>query len=299
MSGLVKKIDMHAHTVRMLPIPRPDGSNYATPSEICKIYDKIGVEKGVLLPEITPDGICSTTNNEDIYEIVSAFPENFSWFCNIDPRFDANSKNTDFGYFLKYYKALGAKGVGEITANLYFDDERVFALFKACEEYDMPVIFHMGHTNGEYGLIDELNLPRLEKALATFPKLKFLGHSPRFWSHIGGDVNENTRHGFPSGKVVPGGRVVELMRKYPNLCGDLSSGSGYNALIRDKEFAYSFMEEFKDRLYYATDICDSAFISRESIKLASFLDEAVTDEKISYETYYKISRGNALEILNK
>lgn len=296
---LVKKIDMHVHTVRVLGIPRPDGSNYPLPETLCEMYDKIGIEKGVILPEISPDGIFSTSNNEDIREIVEAYPNNFSWFCNIDPRFDTNTAETDFGYFLRYYKALGAKGVGEITCNLYFDDPRVLALFKACEEYDMPVIFHMGHTNGEYGLIDELGLPRLEKALKAFPKLKFLGHSQRFWSEISGDVDEVTRHGWPNCKVVSGGRVVELMRKYPNLCGDLSAGSGYNAMSRDPEFAYSFMEEFKDRLYYGTDICAPENITRPMIKLASFLDEAVTNGKISYEAYFKISRGNALDILKK
>ena len=161
----------------------------------------------------------------------------------------------------------------------------------------MPVIFHIGHTNGDYGLIDEYGLPRLEKTLKQFPNLKFLAHSQRWWSHISGDITEETYHGYPDGPVVPGGRVVELMRKYPNLYGDLSAFSGYNALARDPEFAYRFMEEFKDRLLYGTDISAPYHIDRPMIKLAAFLDEAVTAGKISYDAYLRISRENALEIL--
>ena len=95
----------------------------------------------------------------------------------------------------------------------------IWNLFKHAEICEMPVIFHIGHTNGDYGLIDEYGLPRLEKTLQQFPKLKFLAHSQRFWSHISGDITEETYHGYPEGPVVPGGRIVELMRKYPNLCG--------------------------------------------------------------------------------
>ncbi|PIP15908.1 MAG: amidohydrolase, partial [bacterium (Candidatus Ratteibacteria) CG23_combo_of_CG06-09_8_20_14_all_48_7] len=37
---------------------------------------------------------------------------------------------------------------------------------------------------------------------------------------------------YPAGKVVPGGKVVAMLRHYPNLYGDLSAGSGLNALKR-------------------------------------------------------------------
>ena len=144
--------------------------------------------------------------------------------------------------------------------------------------------------------IDELGLPRLEKVLGMFPKLKFLGHSQKFWAEIG-QCDEVSRNGYPTGKVTPG-RVVELMRKYPNLCGDMSAGSGANAMIRDPEFAYAFMEEFQDRLYFGLDICapqDSGI----RVQLGQFLDESMQKGKISYTAYEKISRGNALDLLEK
>lgn len=71
-----------------------------------------------------------------------------------------------------------------------------------------------------------------------------LGHSQVFWSEIGADVTMQNRSGYPAGRVTPG-RLVELMRDYPNLYGDLSAGSGFNAISRDLEFGCAFLEQFQ------------------------------------------------------
>ncbi|NLD88535.1 MAG: amidohydrolase family protein [Clostridiales bacterium] len=295
--ALVKKIDIHVHTISSRGILRKNGNTFALPHELREMYDKIGVEKGVLLPIIKPEQSLELNTNREIRDIVKANPESFAWFCGIDPRQGNNAPDTDFSYMLEYYKSEGAKGVGEMLANIYFDDERVFNFFHHCEKCNMPVIFHIGNLGRDYGLVDEFGLPRLEKALKTFPKLRFLGHSQKFWAEISGDLTPEQRDGYPTGKVTPGGRVVELMRNYPNLYGDLSAGSGYNAVSRDPEFGYGFIEEFQDRLYYGTDICDPANITNPMLKLASFLDEGVTQGKISQAAYEKVSRINALKLL--
>ena len=139
----------------------------------------------------------------------------------------------------------------------------------------MPVIFHIGNPGIGYGLADELGLPRLEKVLGMFPNLAFLGHSQKFWAEISSDCSLEKRVGYPKGKIMPGGRIVELMRKYQNLHGDLSAGSGHNAITRDPEFGYKFIEEFQDRLYYGTDISDPKNVTDSMLKLSSWLDEAM------------------------
>ena len=111
-------------------------------------------------------------------------------------------------------------------------------------------------------------------------------------------TDEASRDSYPTGKVIPG-RVPELMRKYPNLCGDLSAGSGYNAVTRDPEFGWAFLEEFQDRLYFGTDICAPCNMHSDMMKLAAVLDDAVQRGKISYAAYEKISRGNALDLLER
>ncbi|HOP12173.1 MAG TPA: hypothetical protein PK629_11870 [Oscillospiraceae bacterium] len=295
----VQKIDIHVHQVLEKGMPRFTGDTFTTPEELLIFYKLLGVEKGVVLPGVSPEGTFDCHDNKESYQIVRKYPQYFYWFCNLDPRMGNNSPDTDFSHFLNYYKGLGAKGVGELTANMYFDDPMVLNLFKHCEACDMPVTFHIGFKGNDYGLIDDLGLPRLEKVLNMFPKLKFLGHSQKFWSEISGDVTEQNRGENKPGKVTPGGRVVELMRKYPNLCGDLSASSGYNAVSRDPEFGYAFMEEFQDRLYYGTDICSPVNITWDMLKLSAFLDEAMEKGKISYAAYKKISRTNALALLER
>ena len=130
-----------------------------------------------------------------------------------------------------------------------------------------------------------------------FPGLQFIGHSTKFWAEISGDLTPEKGRGLHSGKVAPNGRITELMRKYPNLTCDLSANSGWNAMVRDPEFTCGFMEEFADRLYYGTDICAAEQRNSPMLGLAAFLDELMESRQISYDTYYKISRGNAEKLL--
>ena len=294
----IKKIDIHVHaTMEKSGVLRSNGETMATADELVAMYDELGVEKGVLLPLVSPEGQLEMIDNRETREIVAKYPDRFYWFCNIDPRQFSNAPDSDFSGAIKYYKSLGAKGIGEMTSNLYFDDPLVMRLFEYCEEYDLPVTFHIGYMGGDYGLVDDMGLPRLEKVLKTFPKLRFLGHSQKFWSQIGGDLVEADRGGFPQGKVVEGGRVVELMRMYPNLCGDLSAGSGVNSMVRDPEFACKFKEEFQDRLFYGTDICAPGNIRELRVKLPVYLEEWHKQGMISYEVCEKVLRTNALRLL--
>ena len=290
----MKKIDMHVHLKARREINRiGSGSTYCLPEELLAKYEELGVDRGVILPEVNPECLYGSQSQEEILEVVQKYEGRFSWFCNIDPRGITNSPKADFSYWLTYYKELGAKGLGEICANLYFDDPRVENLFAHCEKNDMPVVFHIGpQLGGCYGLVDELGLPRLEKELQKFPKLKFFGHSQPFWAEISSDINDETRDDYPTGKVIPG-RIVELMRKYDNLYGDMSAGSGFNAVSRDPQFGFAFIEEFQDRLFYATDIC----APENDMKLSHWLDNAVENNKISRTAYEKVCRKNAERIL--
>ncbi|MBE6551889.1 MAG: hypothetical protein E7665_07125 [Ruminococcaceae bacterium] len=295
----VKKIDIHVHSI-LSKVGSPDdnrGGNFTTPDELRRIYDRYGIEFGVQLPLSSPEGRGRLITSEESYLLAQRFPETYVWFCNVDPRQGYNTANFDLTVFLKAYKEMGAKGVGEVCANLYIDDPYMYNLFGACEKMGMPLTFHIGTKGISYGMVDDLGLPRLEKALQDFPNLIFLGHSQLFWAEISGDCTEDIRGGYPTGKVVPGGRVVELMRKYPNLYGDMSAGSGTNAFMRDPEHAYKMFEEFQDRLFFGTDICDPAQEEDEMLLMAKFLDDAMEQGKISYDAYYKISRGNALKLL--
>jgi predicted TIM-barrel fold metal-dependent hydrolase len=199
-------------------------------------------------------------------------------------------------YLLNHYKKLGAKGVGELTANLYVDDPKMEHFFCACEACDLPVTIHIAPVaNEDYGIYDDVGLPRLEKVLANHPNLKIIGHSQAFWAEISGDLKPEERGVYPTGPVVEGGTITRLMRKYPNLYCDLSAGSGSNAMMRDPEHTARFFEEFSDRVMYACDIC--TVHCEFTFEFRAFLDKMLDDGKLSAENYKKILRENAIRIL--
>ena len=288
---ILPKIDIHSHVTPEALTWRENGQTFCTAEELRQMYDRLNVEKALLLP---PPKEMSAREAKNM---VRDHPETFGWwFVNFDPVTECNDPEADLSVVMNFYKKAGAKGIGELVWNRYFDDPYILNLFRHAEKCELPVTFHIGNMGKDYGLVDELGLPRLEKVLGMFPKLKFLGHSQKFWAEIG-QCDEESRKGYPTGKVIPG-RVVELMRKYPNLNGDMSAGSGANAMIRDPEFAYTFLEEFQDRLFFGLDIC-APQDSGVRLQLGEFLDEAMLNNKISYTAYEKICRGNALDLLEK
>ena len=213
----------------------------------------------------------------------------------VDPRMGDHSVNADLSKYLMHYKNLGAKGVGELISQMYLDHPMMDNLFHHCEMCDMPVTIHLApQIGGYYGIVDDIKLPRLERALKKHKDLKILGHSQLFWAEMSADVTEENRTGYPTGKVKEPGRVTELMREYENLYCDLSACSGMNALKRDPEHAARFIEEFADRLLYGLD-CTMTFKDHQ-YEFDNFLVEMTESGNISYENIYKIVRGNALKL---
>lgn len=295
----IKKIDIHAHaTLHRNIIPEHYGLNEKlfSPEGVIEIYDKINVETGVLLPIVDPVAQPIILTCEDAKVISDKYQGRFEWFCNVSPHALQNNADADLSYLLTHYKALGAKGVGEITTQLYADDPKMDNLFYHCAKNDMPVIIHIAPGFGDtYGIVDDLHLPRIEKMLKKHPDLHLIGHSQCFWSEISADLTEENRMIYPSGKVTDG-TIARLMREYGNLSCDLSAGSGANAMMRDREYAARFMEEFADRIYYGCDLCVS--ITDFQYKFSDFLIDMVNDGYLSKENYIKIVRNNAAKLLN-
>lgn len=290
-------IDIHCHAYRKLP---PIYS-FSTPEQVLARFDTMGIEKAALLPIVSPE-IYLPQANEDILEMVEQYPTRFFAFCNIDPRAIANSPHAPLGDLLRYYKDKGCKGLGEVMPNLAVMDPFVQNLFKCAEDVGLPVTFDgSDQLTGDFGLYDDPGLPQLEHTLQRYPKLAMFGHGPVFWSEIarletpaersyifrreGGQVGR-----LPVGPVQEEGVVPKLLRRYPNLHGDLSDFTAYNALNRDHDYGPRFLTEFQDRMFFGTDLCFPTM----PIALPDLLIQWRDSGRISPTVFGKVARENAI-----
>ncbi len=251
-------IDVHAHVLRWPVLKKfNNGLPLMSAEEQVRRMDEKGIDKTVILPLTSAEVIGEPQSMGEVFDICRLYPGRFIPFCDFDVRrYDLNSAER-YRDVLEQYIVRGAKGVGELTCRVYWDDPRLRNLFTACEELGLPVTFHTSPPEAvTYGLIDELGLPRFEQALQRFTDLRFFGHSASFWSEISGDLTADQKEGYPKTPITPGGTLIRMFRTYPNLCGDLSAGSGFNALTRDPAFTYEFLDEFQDRLMLGLDHTD-------------------------------------------
>lgn len=290
-------LDIHAHVCKMPGPPRGAQQSFATPDQLCAIYDRLGVERGVILPVAQAECHFQQQSNEEALEICARYPGRFIPFCYIDPRAMTNSVDAPLGDLMRYYKGQGCKGIGEICANLPFLHPLVQNMFRHAEAAELPLTFHIStRFDHDYGLYDDPGLPQLETSLQRFPKLKFFGHSQPFWAELARLETVADRAGYPSTPVREEGAVPKLMRKYGNLHGDLSAWSGCNALRRDPEYAVRFLTEFQDRLLFGMDICTPP-APDASNPLVDFLLDLRKRRKIGEPVFQKVARENAIRIL--
>ena len=283
----MKKIDLHLH-VRLNKGSTEDRPNISCAKDMIMHMSSLGIKKGVLMSG--GEAVCGFRNNEEVRTICETYPESFAWMCNLD------YKDIDTVYDrLATYKNQGAIGIGELMLNKRIDHPFLEALFTAAEKLELPVTIHMSSEEGyKYGIVDEPGLPLLEGLLKRHPNLKILGHSQVFWIEISGDAPKDKEGRYKTGKgpVAPGGRLIELFEKYPNLYGDLSANSAGKAIMRDEAFGLQFLESFADRLLFATDMLTDDMI----YPLGEWLDKQASIGNLSKETYEKICSGNAKRV---
>ena len=282
--------------------PTPFVAAFPTIEQVIARYDALGIEKGMLLPVVSPE-IYLPQSNEDILDMAQQYPDRIIPFCNLDPRALTNSADAPLDRVLRYYKDKGCKGVGEIMPNLPFMHPMVQNLFKHAQAVGLPVTFDgSDQPTGDFGLYDDPGIPQLEHTLQRFPDLVILGHGLTFWSEIGRlDTPAQRKTTFrpdgaqvgyqpPAGPIKEEGVMPKLMRRYPNLYGELSDASV--ALGRDPVYGPRFLDEFQDRILFGTDYCsvNMPFPTMELIL------EWRNTRKITESVFNKIARGNAVRL---
>jgi len=295
-------IDFHTH-IGDFSRNRNDPHEEVTYENLVARLDDEGIDKAVLLPiYASPDALYpGFVLNPGIAigdQIVGAAPyaDRIIPFGNLDPRWAGNHYRGDFSPYLDWFAEHGCKGIGEITANIPFDDLRVVNMVQQIGARGWCVVFHgTGMDRGTYGLQDDPGSPRLERLLREAPDTILVGHGPGFWAEISADVSPANKNGYPKGQIREEGSLPRLLRQYDNLYADMSAGSGYNALTRDPEYGVRFLNEFQDRILFATDVCDARPEGR--MPHLKWLKGLLTEGKISQEVFDKISWRNAVKLI--
>lgn len=214
------------------------------------------------------------------------YPDRFLLGYSPDPR-----KADSIDKLISAKHLYGVKLYGELKLRMMYDNRDAIRLYRACGKEELPVLVHL-----DYELPTGRSYPRpnywygggidaLERAVAACPETVFIGHAPGFWAHLSGDGKYETE-AYPTGKVLPGGKIPELLDRYPNLYCDLSAGSGCNALRRDPAFAKQFLTQYQGRILYGRDYFDN---NHQEFIATLGLDQSVLDN-----IYFK----NASKILH-
>ena len=267
-------IDIHTHIGMRIKIDEEPFS----PDEMLCVMDDVGIEKAVLLPLESPEGHWHYVLTEEVVAAAQEHPDRFIPFGAADPRSGHIEPK------VRRLKEMGCVGFGEHKCGVPFDDPRSMEIYHVCGELGFPVLFHGGGPRGING--DGLYMPRLERCLKECSNTNFIGHAA-FWFRISRDYAGTG--GYPVGPVKPGGATDRLLTEYPNMYGDLSARSGYDAICRDPEFGSDFARRVGHKLLFGTDLL---FRGQELpiLKMRELLD-------ISDDTYAAIIRGNAERLL--
>ncbi|MFT5110491.1 MAG: putative TIM-barrel fold metal-dependent hydrolase [Pseudoalteromonas tetraodonis] len=247
LSGVGKQesiIDIHQHVHYL----QRDNQSFL------KHQDNMGISKTVLLPAGRiidrasthagkSNGLAALIHgNEAAMRLVKQHPTKFATFANEVPDVDGAVAEIE-----KYLK-LGAIGIGELKFNLDVDSAPMREIFSLASDHQVPVLIHFQDGMYNHGL------DRFHKVLEKFPRVNFIGHAQTWWGNI--DKAHEQKVLYPKGKVVPGGISDRLLSDYPNMFGDLSAGSGQNALKRDLDHAQGFIERHQDKLMFGSDCPD-------------------------------------------
>ena len=184
-----------------------------------------------------------TGGNATVLAMAKKHPREFVFGANEVPDLPGMQKELE-----KFLKA-GAVVIGEQKFGVACDSKHVWAVAEVAQEFGVPVLLHFQY--GRYNL----GIENFHRTLEKFPKVNFIGHAQTWWGNI--DAKHEQKVLYPSGKVTAGGITDKLLGNYENIFGDLSAGSGLNALIRDEDHTHGFFERHQNQLLYGSDCADA------------------------------------------
>jgi predicted TIM-barrel fold metal-dependent hydrolase len=215
----------------------------------------MGITMTVLLPSGRPVDRASTNHgasngleaealgNEACWRFAQAHAREYRFAANEVPDLD------DTRAEIEKYLGRGALMIAEQKFGVACDSPEMQRVYQIARDRRVPVLMHWQFERFNLGF------ERFHRMLEKYPRVNFIGHAQTWWANI--DKNHaDQKVLYPKGPVTPGGLTDRYLADYPNMFGDLSAGSGLNALTRDEEFTRGFLERHQSKLLYGSDCSD-------------------------------------------
>ena len=234
-------IDFHTHI----------GQFGRSAEHVIKHHRYYGGGKSVVLP-IEPGDSMATEVLDDSWATEHALAAYDTYGDEIIPFCHVNPLALDALDQIRRYHATGkVRGFGEHKVRLAVDHPISMDIYRLCGEYGWPVLLHLQYRDYNYNFED------FEAVLKACPETIFIGHATSWWANVSADAPSDYRapdyESYPTGPVVRVGLTDRLLEEYPNIYGDISAGSGFGALSRDREFGRDFVRRHRSKLLWATD----------------------------------------------
>ena len=238
-------IDIHQHL----------GYSGRADHDLLAHQDAMGATTTILLPAgrdarrpSTHDGVANglqaqALGNDACAQFARSYPTTFKFGANDVP--DADGAVQTIGRYLEQ----GAVLIAEQKFGVDCDSPEMQRIYELAQSARVPVLMHWQFKMYNYGF------ERFSKMLETYPAVNFNGHAQTWWGNISGQFADQTVM-YPSGPVAPGGLTDRYLSDYPNMYGDLSAGSGLNALRRDEGFTREFVARHQNKLLFGSDCSD-------------------------------------------
>jgi predicted TIM-barrel fold metal-dependent hydrolase len=241
-------IDIHQHL------------NYSGRSDEALLahQQRMGATTTILLPAGGPVSTPSThggvanglqaqaLGNEPCYRFARAHAAAYRYGANEVP--DAAGAVQEITRYLE----RGAVVIAELKFGLECDSAEMQRIYEIAEAHAVPVLMHWQFQMYNFGF------ERFHRMLDKYPRVNFLGHAQTWWAHIDRNYRDDRARLYPAGPVTAGGLTDRYLSDYANCYGDLSAGSGLNALTRDEGFSRDFLTRHQNKLLFGSDCSDAA-----------------------------------------
>ncbi|MDB6023619.1 MAG: putative metal-dependent hydrolase of the TIM-barrel fold protein [Pedosphaera sp.] len=264
-------IDIHQHT----------NYSFRTDEQLLAHQKAMDVTQTILLPAGSLYGLeANATGNQACYDFVLNHPGEYVFFANEVAGLPGARAEIE-----KWLKK-GALGIGEQKFQVNCDSPGIEKIAEIAQEHRIPVLLHFQHN--KYNT----HIERFHKILEKYPNVNFIGHAQTWWSNIDKNCDQTTM--YPTGKITPGGITDRLLADYPNMYGDLSAGSGLNALNRDPDFTTAFLDRHQNKLLYGSDCNDvigrgpSCSGAQTIVTVRKLVPSKIVERKLLYDNAKKM-----------